>query len=418
MPLTPTVSVDVPTAAFELPVNVSTPLSLPAAPEFTLLSAGVTPFGNPLKVSVVGTLSPPSSVIDTVTEAVPARAIESDVAESASCSAAPCVTCKVTLLAADTPSPVAVTVTVAEPSFAGADAVNVSVLFALPALSVSGLELHVAVTPLGSPLTLRVTAPDKVPFPARVTTSVTLLPCPTASEAEAGVSESVGGVSVTVMGTVDVAVNACPVTDMIWALRPSVDEPATALALPVSVSVHATVPAEVRLGLPHAAVNPLGNPEAMPMLDPAALLATAAPPIGVAVTVTAAVPRDCIETETGEAASVNPADCITCTVTLLVAVSPSPVAVTVSAADCTFAVDAAVSLSVSGFDPKAGMSGFADHAALTPDGRPLTLQVMFPLKDPPVAAVRFTAADAPGATDAVLDAAVTVSDGGTVTVNA
>jgi hypothetical protein len=35
----------------------------------------------------------------------------------------------------------------------------------------------------------------------------------------------------------------------------------------------------------------------------------------------------------------------------------------------------------------AGVSGFADHAAVTPPGRPLTEKLTFPANDPPVTAV-------------------------------
>jgi len=34
----------------------------------------------------------------------------------------------------------------------------------------------------------------------------------------------------------------------------------------------------------------------------------------------------------------------------------------------------------------AGVSGFADHAAVTPPGKPLTEKLTFPVNDPPVTA--------------------------------
>lgn len=58
-----------------------------------------------------------------------------------------------------TPSPVAVTVIVAVPDDTDDEAVSVSVDFPLSEVSVTGLALHEAVTPLGSPLTLIVAAP-------------------------------------------------------------------------------------------------------------------------------------------------------------------------------------------------------------------------------------------------------------------
>jgi hypothetical protein len=62
-------------------------------------------------------------------------------------------------LVAVTPSPLAVTVIAANPALAVEDAVNVSVDFPLSPLSVSGFLLHAAITPAGSPLTPRLTAP-------------------------------------------------------------------------------------------------------------------------------------------------------------------------------------------------------------------------------------------------------------------
>jgi hypothetical protein len=205
------------------------------------------------------------------------------------------------------PSPLAVTVTVTEPTVAVEETVRVTVLVPLSEESVTGLPLHDAVTPAGKPLTLRVTAPLNVPFPASVTRSATDVPCPTTSELEAVVSVSVGGVNVTAMGKVVLALYVLPFAAAMLALKFSVDEPATALELPAKVSVHVTTPAELMVGKLHDAVNPLGNPEATPIDDPAAPAGTFAPPCGVAVTVTVAVASDCTETDAEDTASVMPA---------------------------------------------------------------------------------------------------------------
>jgi len=156
------------------------------------------------------------------------------------------------------------------------------------------------------------------------------------------------------------------------------------------------------------------------MLDPAAPLATANPPAGVAATVTVVEESDCAETEAGETASVIPSACVTCKATFWVAVNPSPVAVTVIVDEAIAAVDAAVRVSVSAFEPAVaeGVSVFADQAAVTPPGSPLTLQPMLPANDPPVAAVRLTVPDPPWARAAEVEAAVRVSVGGKVTVSA
>jgi hypothetical protein len=85
---------------------------------------------------------------------------------SVSCRPGADCTCKVILLVAVTPSPAAITVTVAEPVAALEEEVSVSVEAPLCVVevpdceaNVTGLALQVAVTPLGSPLTLRVTGP-------------------------------------------------------------------------------------------------------------------------------------------------------------------------------------------------------------------------------------------------------------------
>lgn len=74
------------------------------------------------------------------------------------------------------PSPVAVTVKVAAPRFAAEVAVRVRVDEPAALLTVEELLLQAAVTPVGSPETLNVTAPVNVLLPAKVKTSVTVLP--------------------------------------------------------------------------------------------------------------------------------------------------------------------------------------------------------------------------------------------------
>jgi len=71
------------------------------------------------------------------------------------------------------------------------------------------------------------------------------------------------------------------------------------------------------------------------------------------------------------------------------AVSPSPVAETTTLAEPEAALGAAVSSSDALFvlALEAGASGFADHAAVTPLGKPLTEKLTFPANDPPVMAV-------------------------------
>jgi hypothetical protein len=160
-----------------------------------------------------------------------------------------------------------------------------------------------------------------------------------------------------------------------------VDVPATAVELPVSVSVHTAAPAEVIAAALHVAVKPLGSPEATLMLDPDAAAGMATPPAGVAVNVTIAEESDATETEVGAADNCTPAAACTCKVTFWVEVSPSPAAVITTVAFPTVAVAEAVSVSVSPlvFALKDGVSGFADHPAVTPAGRPLIVKLMLPL---------------------------------------
>jgi hypothetical protein len=205
----------------------------------------------------------------------------------------------------------------------------------------------------------------------------------------------------------------------ISALRESVELPAAALELPVSVNVQETAPATVTTGALDTAVKPFGTPDAIERIDPAAPVGIATPPSGVAVTVTVAVASDCTETDAGDATSCTPAACCTCNVTFWVTTRPSPVADTEIVAEPTVAVDEAVSVSVAllvnTFD--AGTIGLALQLAVTPVGRPLMERAMFPLKDPPVVAVKPTVPRAPWATVTEFAAAASVSVGACVTFN-
>jgi hypothetical protein len=98
---------------------------------------------------------------------------------------------------------------------------------------------------------------------------------------------------------------------------------------------------------------------------------------------------------------------------------PSPAAVTTMLVFATFAPAAAVKVRVSLFvvAPEAVVIGFADHPAVTPVGSPVAEKVMFPLNDPPVAAVKLTGPEPPCTTATDVAAVVKVSVGGSVTVS-
>jgi len=200
----------VPATADELPVNVNVHTTAPAEFIRGVLKAAVNPFGNPEATLIVdpaadAAVIPPTGVAVTVTVAVERACTETLAGETVSKMPGACCTCATICLLAEMPSPLAVTVIVAEPNAAVDEAVKVSVDEPVSLFSVTGLLLHDAVTPAGKPLTLRLTAPPYVGLPARLNTSVAVAPCTTETVVDAAAIASVGGVSVTVMGKLAVA---------------------------------------------------------------------------------------------------------------------------------------------------------------------------------------------------------------------
>lgn len=139
-------------------------------------------------------------------------------------------------------------------------------------------------------------------MPAKLNTSVAVDPCETVIEVEAGVTVRTGE-SVTVSGRFMLDEYVVPDLPATLALSTSVGVPAEALALPVSVNVHETAPAVVTLAALHAAVMPVGKPEAMLIVEPVAPVGIVTPPKGVAVIVMVVEAAECIEAGEGEAAS-------------------------------------------------------------------------------------------------------------------
>jgi hypothetical protein len=103
---------------------------------------------------------------------------------------------------------------------------------------------------------------------------------------------------------------------------------------------------------------------------------------------------------------------------LLVAVTPSPLAVIVRVELATAVEALAASVSVVVADPEATLSGFADQVAVTPVGSPLKLKLTLPVNDPPVPTVKLTGTLVPWAIVTAVDPAVSVIVGGALTVNA
>ena len=97
------------------------------------------------------------------------------------------------------------------------------------------------------------------------------------------------------------------------------------------------------------------------------------------------------------------------TVMVCVAISPSPDAVTTTLDEPLPAPGSAVSLSATlvVLVLEDGVSGFVDHAAVTPPGKPLTEKLTLPVNDPPVTAEKPIMAEPPSGIAA--DCAVAVN---------
>jgi hypothetical protein len=162
------------------------------------------------------------------------------------------------------------------------------------------------------------------------------------------------------------------------AVRFRVEVPAAAVALPVSVSVQATVPAAVRDGELQLAVKPLGNPEARVMVDPAAAVLATTPPTGVAVTVAVVLASERAAIVVGETLNCTLGAAFTCKVICLLAETLSPVAVTVTVAEPVTADEDAAKVRVEVPDSFERVRGLVLQIAVAPVGRPVTLNVTAP----------------------------------------
>jgi hypothetical protein len=95
---------------------------------------------------------------------------------------------------------------------------------------------------------------------------------------------------------------------VICAEKLSVPLLATAAGVPVKINVQLTL-FEVVVGLLHAGVIPVGRPEAIATLAPAAFEGTVTPPVPVAVTTTDVVPMEDIAIEECDNDSLAPGVC-------------------------------------------------------------------------------------------------------------
>jgi hypothetical protein len=103
---------------------------------------------------------------------------------------------------------------------------------------------------------------------------------------------------------------------------------------------------------------------------------------------------------------------------LLVAVKPSPAAVTVSVELPTADEVPAPSFNIALADPSVVLNGFDDQMAVTPLGSPLRLRLTLPANDPPVPTVMLTGVLAPCETETPVDVELRVSVGAALTVRA
>ena len=248
------------------------------------------------------------------------------------------------------------------------EAVSVSVEEPVSALSVTGLLLHDAVTPLGSPLTLRLAAPVYVALPANVIESVTVFPCTTVKELEAApiVMDGAGATCNVICLLAD---NPSPLAVTVTAA-----EPAAAADEAVSERVEEPLsPLSVTGLLLHDAVTPLGSPLTAKLTAPlnVALLVNEITSVAVFPWTTVGEAEAAVIARDGAGA--------TCTAICLLAVNPSPLPVTVIVADAWGALDDAVSESVEEPLSPLSVTGLLLHEAVTPLGSPLTLRLTAPL---------------------------------------
>jgi hypothetical protein len=147
---------------------------VPAPVDDSGAKAAVTPAGKPLAVKATLPVNPPVRVIATALVPIaPRLTVKLDgVAESAKSGVDGSLTVRLIVDVRVRPPPVPVIVTVAGPSVAAVDAVNVTVLL----IPVTDAGVNPAVTPAGSPLALNVTLPVNPPVRVMVIVLLALAP--------------------------------------------------------------------------------------------------------------------------------------------------------------------------------------------------------------------------------------------------
>jgi hypothetical protein len=236
------------------------------------------------------------------------------------------------------------------------DAVSVSVL-----VVVAGLGEKLAVTPAGSPETLRFTFAEKPLAGVMRIESVVLLPGLIVSAVTLGARANIGG-SVTVSATLAVCVSEPEAAVIVKIAGP----PTVAVVDAVSVNV---LPVVAGLG-EKLAVTPVGSPETLKVTLPEKLFRAAM--VNVSVTL---LPWP-IVSDIAEAARVKLGGGVTVSATLVVCVSEPETPVMVSVTGPTAAAELeAVSVNVLSV-----VAGLGEKLAVTPVGNPETLKVTLPVK--------------------------------------
>jgi hypothetical protein len=250
----------VPVGARLVALHVMVTFTLPFAGGVTGLAEAVadTPLGNALTLKSTAELNPFTLVTVRVVETLPRSSIVNEEGDNERVKffvPEEALTVRAMVVLCVSEPDVPVIVTVAAPTVAVEEAVNVRVEVALPfAAGVTGLVENAAVTPVGKPVALNVVAESKPPVLVIVIVLVPLAPWVTASEAgEAAIVKFGVAVALTVRATVVVAARLPEVPVIV-----TVEVPVVAVLLAVSVSTLVPVVGFV----PNAAVTPLGRPDA------------------------------------------------------------------------------------------------------------------------------------------------------------
>jgi hypothetical protein len=270
--------------------------------------------------------------------------------------------------------------------------VNAPVVAVLLAVRVSTLEvadaagLNEAVTPLGSPVAVKVTLPVNPPVSVTMTVSVSLAPCLTDTVAGEDVRlKPATGKALTVSAMVVLAVVAPEVPVIVTVTGP----PVVAVLLAVSVS---TLEVADEVGL-NEAVTPLGRPVAAKDTAPVN------PPVSVTVTVSVVLLPWVTDAVDAEGARLKPdtgkALTVRATVVLAVVLPDVPVMVTVTGPP-TVAVLLAVSVSTLEVADEVGL-----NEAVKPLGRPVAVKDALPVNPSTSATEMVSVALLPWVTDKV-----------------